>query len=94
MGGLVGQGYRAAIGYGLRTAVTLVFWVLVAMCIYLMVLRSMSLRYDGPMEAVVGIFDLMIENGQPLATLPVIGTLLVGGSLGGMLTEWVGRRWK
>ncbi len=94
MGSLVGQGYRAAIGYGLRTAVTLVFWVMVALCTYLMVLRSMSLRYDGPMEAVVGIFDLMIENGQPLGTLPVILTLLLGGTLGGMLTEWVGRRWK
>ena len=28
----------------------------------------MSLRYDGPMEAVLGIFDLMIEYGQPMAT--------------------------
>lgn len=94
MGGLAGQGYRAAIGYGLRTAVTMVFWIMVAMSTWLMILRSMSLRYDGPMEAVVGIFDLMIENAQPLATVAVIATLTAGGMLGGALTEWVGRRWK
>ena len=92
MGGLVGSAAIARrLAMGLRTAVTLVFWVdgrLVST--YLMVLRSMSLRYDGPMEA--DGWHLRSDDRDTdsrLATLPVIGTtLLVGGaSLAGMMTS-------
>src|SRR6056297_1256011 len=54
MGGLVGAGYRAAAGYGVRTAATLVFWALLGFSIYEMILRATKMRYDGPMDALTG----------------------------------------
>ncbi len=87
-------GYRAAMGYGLRTMVTTVFWILLAFSTYLMILRSMDKVYDGPMEALVGIFDLMIEYATPMANTLMIGTLFVSGIVAGVIVEWVGRRWR
>jgi hypothetical protein len=94
MGRLAGRGYGAAMGYGLRTTVTFVFWIVVGFSIYQMILRSMNLRYGGPMEAIVGTFDLMIEYGQSMATGMMIATLLTGGVVAGAIVEWAGRRWK
>ncbi len=53
----------------------------------------MNLRYGGPMEAVVGVFDLMIEYVQPMASVKMGAVLLVGGSLAGAISEWTDRRW-
>lgn len=94
MGVLVGHGYRTAMGSGVRTAVTVVIWALLVFSIYQMVLRSMSVnRYDGPMEAVVAAFGLMLDYGKVLLTPAILGTFFVGGVIGGAITEWVGKRW-
>lgn len=94
MGGLAGRGYVAAAGFGLRTMVTVVFWALVAFCIYDMVLLSLKMRYDGPMEAVVGIFELMVERVLLMRDANFLVTLVVCGFIGGMVTEYAGRRWR
>lgn len=93
MGGLAGRGYGASVGFGLRTSVTLGFWALLGFSIYQMVLLSLKKRYDGPMEAVVGIFNLMLENGQAMLTPELLGTLAIGGAVGGCIAEWAARRW-
>ncbi len=93
MGRLAGSGYRAAMGYGLRTTVTVLFWCLIVFSTYVMVIRSMKMRYDGPMEALVGVFELMIDHAQPMANGVLITTLLVGGMIAGIVVEWAGRRW-
>ena len=48
----------------------------------MMIIRSMNKLYDGPMEALVGIFDLMIENAAPMANTLMIATLFVSGDRG------------
>jgi hypothetical protein len=93
MGRLAGQGYRAAMGYGLRTVATFVFWVLVAFATWEMLMRSIKMRYSGPMEAILGIFDFMLEFAQPLLNVPMGTVLIAGGIIGGCLTEWASRRW-
>ena len=93
MGNQVGLGYRAAAEAGLRTALIIVFWALLGFSIYIMVDRSMKMMYDGPMEAVLGVFQLMFEYGRKLLVLEVIVTALFGGILAGQITEWVGKRW-
>lgn len=93
MGGLVGQGYGEAAGSGLRTSVTLVFFTLLGFAIYLMVQKSYKMVYDGPMEAVLGVFEIMLEYGQMMLVPDVLGVLAVGGVLGGLAAEWAGRRW-
>lgn len=93
MGRLVGKGYVEAVGFGIRTSVTLLFWAVLGFSIYEMILRSTKMMYDGPMEALLGVFDLVIYYGKMMGSPEFIGTLLIGGVLGGIAAEWAGRRW-
>ncbi len=93
MGRLVGKGMGDALGSGIRTALTIVFFSLLFFSIYEMVVVSTKGLYDGPMEAVLAIFDIMLKYGRGLITPEVLGTIFVGGSLAGMATEWADRRW-
>jgi hypothetical protein len=93
MGALAGHGYREAIGHGIRTSITVVFWALLGFSIYFMIRKSMHMMYDGPMEAVLGIFDLMLEYAKKLVALDMAVVLLGGGALAGLLAEWAGKRW-
>jgi hypothetical protein len=92
MGRLVGKGMYAAVGSGFRTSATILFWCLLSFSIYEMVKNSTKKIYDGPMEALLAIFDIMVKYGKFALTPEVLGTLAVGGILGGMLAEWISRR--
>jgi hypothetical protein len=92
MGRLVGKGMRAAMGSGFRTSATILFWCLLSFSIYEMVEKSTKKIYDGPMEALLAVFDIMVKYGSFAVTPEVLGTLAVGGMLGGVLAEWVSRR--
>jgi hypothetical protein len=81
-------------GAGLRTALVTAFWVLLGFSIYLMIRKSMRMMYDGPLEAVLGIFDVMIEQGKQMGQVDILAILGIGGALGGIFTGWAGRRWK
>ncbi|MFN3972509.1 MAG: TrgA family protein [Gemmobacter sp.] len=94
MGPLAGRGYGASAGFGLRTSVTIVFWALLLFSIYQMIRLAMKMRYDGPMDAIIGVFALMFENGKLLLDPAVLMVLAVGGVLGGLLAEWAARRWR
>lgn len=94
MGGLAGKGYAAAAGSGLRTSVTVVFWALLAFSLREMIILSTKMRYDGPMDAIIGVFSLMMEYGELVLQPAVLVALVAGGMLGGMLAEWAGRRWR
>jgi hypothetical protein len=93
MGAQVGKGYGEAIGTGLKTTVVLVFFALLLFSTREMVLLSMKMRYDGPVDAVLAIFQLMLEHGLKLLTPAVLGVLAVGGVLGGLITERASQRW-
>lgn len=93
MGRSTGKGMVQAINVGVVTSVMLLFWSMLGFSIYLMVKKSTRMMYDGPMEAVLGIFDLMIEYGALLVHPMTPATLLIGGVIGGMLTEIAARKW-
>ena len=52
------------------------------------------MRYDGALEAIVDVFQTMAKRSEALLSLGVFGTILLGGIIGGLLTENAGRRWK
>lgn len=93
MGRLTGRGYRDAIGSGMRTQLTVVFFALLGFSIYFMVKKSTHMMYDGPMEAVLGVFDIMLDYGKKLLVPDMGVVLLGGGAIAGIVTEWAGRRW-
>lgn len=94
MGRLTGRSYRDAMGSGVRTAVTIVVWALLLFSIYRMIIVSMQMRYDGPMEAVTAAFGIMLDYGKVLLTPAILGTFLIGGLICGAVSEWVGKRWQ
>lgn len=87
-------GATGGFGIGLTSSVLLTFWVLLTFSGYQMLEISMrSNRYDGPVEALIGMSGIFVENLWMIATPPIIGTLAVGGLLAGWITEKIARRW-
>jgi hypothetical protein len=87
-----GTGYIASISYGLTTLVALVVSELYFKSLVVMIERSLRLRSDGTGEAVTDVFALFMEHGLMILTPEIITTLLVGGLVGGFVTEVFGRR--
>lgn len=94
MGNLVGKGYGEAIGSGIRTTVTSLFFAVLLFSIAEMLHRTGSMLYKGPIEAILAIFDLALYYGKLMGTTPFLTVLAVGSVLGGVVPEWVGRRWR
>ncbi|MGC9419191.1 MAG: TrgA family protein [Rhodovulum sp.] len=95
MGGLAGEGYGLAVASGLRTTAVLVFYALLFHAVYEMLHRATRMRYDGVMEALTAVVELMGKYGLMVVTSPVVmGILIGGGVLAGLAVEWAARRWR
>tara|TARA_B110000977_G_scaffold151439_1_gene192211 strand:+ start:4383 stop:4823 length:441 start_codon:yes stop_codon:yes gene_type:complete len=87
-----GLGYVAALSYGLTALVAMVVMALFFNSSVVMVEQSLRKRYDGPGEAVTDVFQMFVDHAIMMATPEIIGTLLIGGIVGGLVTEFFGRR--
>ncbi len=94
MAGRTGLGAGAAISAGIQTSITLVFFALLGFSIYMMIRRAMRGMYGADaFEAVINVFSLMMKHGALLLTPTLLVTLLLGGAVGGLVTDWVAKRW-
>jgi len=93
-GSRAGQGIGVAFGNGVRCSVQIAFFGLLVFALRTMFMRSANLRYSAPWEAVTATFDLFIEYFMQSLTIPVWGTLLIGGALCGLVVEAAGRVWR
>jgi len=93
MGASVGASYWAAAGSGLKTAVVLVVWALLLFSLWEMVLESFKMRYDGPLEAVVDVFAIMLMRSEALFSVVGMAIFVIGGSIAGIATERASRVW-
>jgi hypothetical protein len=89
-----GMGWNAAISYGLTTTVSLVVTGVFLHSFVEMVRLSLRRMYEGPVEGLVAVFGMMVEYLALMAKTDVIATLLLGGLIAGLATEWAGRRWR
>ena len=94
MGPRAGRGMSAAISNGVTGTVALVFWALFVQAANEMVARSMARKYDTVMEALAGIFELIVEYGTILLDVRIILMLLCGGILTGIFAEIASARWR
>lgn len=94
MGPSVGKGYVEAAGAGIKTAVVLAVVALFLLALREMIDNSVKMRYDGALDAILDVFETAVKRSQALASLGVVATILIGGIIGGLLTENAGRRWK
>jgi hypothetical protein len=93
-GSRAGGTWAAAISYGVTATVALVLWCLFLHSFAEMIRLSLRKLYEGPVDALVGVFALMVDYGQMILDPQVIVTLLVGGIIAGILTEMAGRNWR
>lgn len=94
MGNSVGKGYARAITSGWKTMIVLIFFALLFFGIYEMLQLSVQMRYDGPMEAILDVFQRMLNRSISILKVPVLAAILIGGGIAGMATENANRRWR
>jgi len=94
MGKRAGRGLTAAINNGLTGMASMVFWGLFVQGCNEMVRLAMRNRYDGPFEAVKAIFEIGFEYALVMIVPNILFTLLFGGILSGLLTDYAWKRWR
>jgi len=85
---------QGAVSYGLTTTIVMTVSALFLHSFAVMIRQSLRKLYDGPVEAVAGVFEIMFHNFMMIATPEVLGTILVGGMVAGLVTEWFGRNFR
>ena len=94
VGPRTGQGIGPAIGTALTGAVALAFWVLFFLSGADMIRLSMRGRFDGPMEAVTGVFAIMVDYALQFQSPMILGVWLGGGIIAGLLADAWGTRYR
>lgn len=94
IGSRAGRSIVSAINVGLTAPVVLVFWCLFIQSCNEMVRIAMKNRYDGAFEALVDIFEIGADWAIEMTTIPIWTTLLVGGIIVGLMTEYAWRTWR
>ena len=93
-GARAGRGYGAALGSGLTGATVLVVAALFVFSVREMLLRSMTFRYGGPLEAVVAVFAIMLDHAALMGDALFLSVLVAGGLVAGLMTEAASRLWR
>ncbi|MCM2562488.1 TrgA family protein [Lutimaribacter sp. EGI FJ00015] len=94
IGSRTGRGMSNAIGVGITAAVVLTFWGVFVQSAREMFALANKRRYDNPIEAIIGIFDIGIDYVVTMATPTVLGALVLGGILSAVLAERAARVWR
>lgn len=91
IGPKVGQGFASAFGVGLTGAAAMVAWGLFFNSLWQMITLSLRRQYEGPVDAFMGMLELVMENGLMMATPEIITLLAVGGIVIGLLAEAISK---
>lgn len=94
IGGQAGQGVAAGAGHGLRAGVQMALIGLAVFALREMFLRAGNLRYRGAGEATTAALDLFADYALQSLTVPIWGTVILGGVVAGTISEWSARRWR
>ncbi|WP_224814689.1 TrgA family protein [Hasllibacter sp. MH4015] len=94
MGNRAGAGIGSGIANGIRTSAQIAFFGLMLFALRTMFIRSSDLRYDSPGEATVDALNLFLEYFLQMLTVEIWGVLLIGGAVGGLVTELAAKAWR
>lgn len=94
MGPRAGRGATAAINNGLTGMAALVFWGLIVHSTKEMVDLAMRNFYDGPFEAIMAVLYISFDYARLIFTPEIVITLLLGGVVSGLATEYASRKWR
>lgn len=88
-----GKGWPHVFGLGGRAAFYLGLYVLFFLGTQQMMTKALRMRYDGPIDAIVGVIAEGISIGIALLRLDVMLLLFIGGMVSAMMSEYAARRW-
>lgn len=91
-GARAGRGFNPAVGMGLTTSFAMGFWILFVMGFVKMLENAFDMKYRGPMDSVIGVFNEMAGYGMMFFDVNLIVTLFAGGVVMSWITEVFGRR--
>ena len=91
-GSRAGRGYNPAIGVGLTCSFLLGFCMLFWVAFVQMMSNASRLLYNGAMEALLDVFNQVIEYSIDFYDVPLLATLLIGGVVCAWMTEYFGQR--
>ncbi|WP_204114589.1 TrgA family protein [Shimia biformata] len=94
LGARAGRRTVDGINNGLTTVVVMVLVALFIQGMNEMLRRALLSYYDSPVEAMKVALDLGLRYGEYLLVPKIAGTLIGGAVLGGIVTEFVARRWR
>lgn len=94
IGSRTGRGMSNAIGVGITAAVVLAFWGLFLQSAREMIVMANRRLYDGPVEALVGMFGIGIDFLLQIMTPSILSPLLIGGIVSAVFAESASRRWR
>jgi len=92
IGKRAGRGYTSGLGNGITGVLAMVFWISFVMSAMDMISKSMRRSYDGPVEAIVNVFEIMLEYALELYTNEVGMVLAIGAVAAGLFTEFFAKR--
>lgn len=87
-----GSGYRTSFANGITAGAGVLFWVYFLMSFADMVKKSLRKSYDGPIEALINVFQIMLDWGREFMILDLGILMLVGSIVAGLITEYVDKR--
>lgn len=94
MGKRAGRGVTAAVNNGLGGALVLVIWALFLHSCYQMFDRAMDNWYNDVFSALAAIFQFMAEYALVMLDPVLLFSLVAGGILAGLATEFAWRTWR
>ena len=92
VGKRAGRGYSAAISNGLTGVAAQFFWIIFIVAFFDMINKSMRRSYDGPVEAVVNVFQLGMEYVMEMGSIELGLMALGAGAAGGVFAEYFAQR--
>jgi len=93
VGPRTGNGFSTGLGNGWTGVAAVIFWAIFLYSFFEMIKKSMRNSYDGPMEAVVNVFELMYQNVMQIGTVEIGIAALAGGAVAGLFAEFFGKRY-
>lgn len=94
VGPRAGRGVTAGINNGVTAVLAFAFWALFVQACNDMLGHAMDGHYKGFTDAIVAIFEIMLEFSEQLWDMNILMTFFFGGILSGLAAEVVSRYWR
>lgn len=91
-GSRAGRGFAPAVSYGVTSVIMICVCALLLHGGIEMFLNTRDLKYDGPMEAVVGVIEEGIDFAVAFYSPRLVAVLAVGSIAAALVTDWIGKR--